>query len=203
MNIPLLRQIADKEMLTSLFYKDYSIINGQMGTAIFFAFLSRVCDNHWYEDFASELLDSVISNTNISMPVNFAYGLCGIGWGIEFLKHHGFLEDDTDEILSEIDAAVMERDVRRITDSSFETGMGGICAYVSSRLSSKRKNSGFNPFDPIYLSDLETSATRLCGSYPTNTPDEVWNICINTFATVSGVNWKKGLCHIFKEKVNE
>lgn len=105
-------------MLTSLFYKDYSIINGQMGAAIFFAFLSRVCDNHWYEDFASELLDSVISSTNISMPVNFAYGLCGIGWGIEFLKHHGFLEDDTDEILSEIDAAVMERDVRRITDSS-------------------------------------------------------------------------------------
>ncbi len=174
MSYQLLYAISDKEILSSLFDKDYSLMNGQMGTSIFFAFLSRSCNNHWYEDFASELLESVISNASNSMPVNFAHGLCGIGWGVEFLKLHGFLEDETDEILSEVDMAVMERDVRRMTDASLETGICGICAYVSSRLSSQRRNSGLKPFDSIYLSDLKTSAIRLLGEYPQVDPENVW-----------------------------
>lgn len=199
MDYRLLHDIADKEILSSLFLKDYSLMNGQMGSAIFFAFLSRVCNNHWYEDFASELLDSVVSNASISMSVNFAYGICGIGWGIEFLKLHGFLEDDTDEILSEIDAAVMERDVRRMTDASLETGIRGIFAYVSSRLGSKRKDSRLKPFDSIYLSDLDVSTIRLCGHLPTFNANEIWGEYVNTFSAISNLNWKRGLYHIFNE----
>ena len=109
-------------------------MNGQMGCAIFFALLSRATQNHWYEDFASELLENICDNLTMSLPVNFSSGLCGIGWGIEFLKYKRFINDDTDEILSDIDKAVMERDIRRITDTSLETGLTGILAYVNCRL---------------------------------------------------------------------
>lgn len=153
--INFLREIADQEILTSLFMNDYSLMNGQTGVMLFFALLGRATGNHWYEDFADELLESVCNNISRRLPVNFAEGLCGIGWAIEFLKYHGFLDVDTDEILSEIDEAVMERDVRRIKDMSLETGLQGIYAYVISRVSSARKNDVV-PFDSIYISDVQT-----------------------------------------------
>ena len=157
---PILRDIADKEILTSLFMDDYSLMNGQMGVTIFFALLSRASGNHWYEEFADELLENVCNNLSNQLPVDFAHGLCGIGWGIEFLKYRGFIEDDTDEILSEIDAAVMERDVRRINDASLETGLQGICAYVYARINSRRKTSPNSIFDEKYIEELHAAMAR-------------------------------------------
>ena len=42
---------------------------------------------------------------------------------IEYLKTEGFIEADTNDILSEVDKQIMERDVRRITDYTLETGL--------------------------------------------------------------------------------
>ena len=39
------------------------------------------------------------------------------------MKRQGFIEGETDEILYEIDMRIMERDLRRISDISFETGL--------------------------------------------------------------------------------
>lgn len=139
---------------------NYSLMNGQMGVAIFFALLSKASENHWYEEFADELLENVCYNLSNQLPIDFAHGLCGIGWGIEFLKYRGFIEDDTDEILSEIDAAVMERDVRRINDASLETGLLGIHAYVTSRVNTTRVDSDFNPFDSRYISELNEAIAK-------------------------------------------
>lgn len=176
-NFSILRRIADHEILTSLFSNDLSLMNGQMGVAIFFALLSRESDNRWYEDFAGELLERICERITIQLPVNFAYGLCGIGWGIEFLKHRGFLKCDTDEILSEIDKVVMERDVRRVTDTSLETGLQGIYAYVTARLHSDRASAHNQPFDDLYLNDLKLRLLSL-GINPDETDykiESVWH----------------------------
>lgn len=190
---PILKEIADNELLRSLFYSDLSLLNGKMGASIFFAQLSRVCDNHWYEDFADELLENVCQNISSQLPVNFAKGLCGIGWGIEFLKYKGFIADDTDEILVDIDNAVMERDVRRITDISLETGLSGIAAYVESRLSTKRTNLGYQPFDSIYLSDLATAIETKCISTQERRIEFTWRKCINILSESTELSWRKGL----------
>ncbi|WP_289270859.1 lanthionine synthetase LanC family protein [Paramuribaculum intestinale] len=191
-NTPILREIADKEMLTSLFMRDYSLMNGQMGCAIFFALLSRATQNHWYEDFASELLDNICDNLTISLPVDFGFGLCGIGWGIEFLKYKGFIHDDTDEILSDIDKAVMERDIRRITDASLETGLKGLLAYVRSRLMSERGTS-YGPFDDIYLFEVDKAASKLCISNKSTEITQVWGDCLQIFNLSHNNSWKKGI----------
>lgn len=190
---PILREIADREILTSLSMRDYSLMNGQMGCAIFFALLSRVSDNHWYEDFAGELLENICDNLTIHLPVNFGAGLCGIGWGIEFLKHRGFIEDDTDEILSEIDSAVMERDIRRINDASLETGLFGIHAYVASRVNTTRDNTNFIPFDATYISELDEAITRLSPYVPDSDIDSVWRSCVDSFNTAGRLSWQRGI----------
>lgn len=190
---PILREIADKEILSSLFIRDYSLMNGQMGVAIFFALLSRSSENHWYEEFADELLESVCNNISLSLPIDFAHGLCGIGWGIEFLKYKGFIEDDTDEILSEIDSAVMERDVRRINDASLETGLFGIHAYVASRLNTTRDNTNFIPFDATYISELDEAIARLSPYVPDSDADSVWRSCVDSFNTAGRLSWQRGI----------
>lgn len=174
---------------------DYSLMNGQMGVAIFFALLSRKTCNHWYEEFADELLENVCNNLSNQLPVSFANGLCGIGWGIEFMKHRGLIEDDTDEILSEIDAAVMERDVRRITDMSFETGLRGIYAYVVSRIMSKCRTDVL-PFDSLYLSEIKKtlSDNGIDSKMDYFSVNEIWNHILYTFSHYSQeYSWQKAI----------
>lgn len=187
-----LRDIADKELLTSLFMNDYSLMNGKMGRAVFFALLSRVTGNHWYEDFAGELVYSINQNITNQTPINFANGLCGIGWGIEFLKYRGFIDENTDDILSEIDIAVMERDIRRITDESLETGIRGILAYVICRLLSSRDTS-YVPFDEAYLSNFERIITKLKISKESIEPSTIWCECVRLFSLHTYNSWKRGI----------
>lgn len=188
-----LRDIADKEILTSLFMNDLSIMNGQMGVTIFFALLSRITGNHSYEEFANELLMNICNNLSQQIPIDFSHGICGIGWGIEFLKYQGFIEGDTDEILSELDIAVMERDVRHINNNSLETGLYGIYSYVVSRMNTNRSESGFKPFDTLYLSDLNDAMDKLFQPIPSAEINEVWRVYVSSFRDTKQISWQRGL----------
>lgn len=189
-----LKEIADKEIMNSLFYTDLSLANGQMGVTIFFALMSRFFKNKYYEEFAEELLDNLCNNISIFLPATFANGLCGIGWGIEFLKHQGFINDDTDEILSEIDYAVMQRDIKRVSDVSLETGLYGIMAYAYSRINSKRRYGDHLPFDSEYIYTIVQIGRRFdnnptkCFSVP-----NIWKVWIE-LDSHSGLNsWKSAV----------
>ena len=71
----------------------------------FFFCCARITNNRFYESFAEELVEDVCGHLTFDLAVDFADGLCGIGWSVEFLKRLGFVEGDTDEILEEIDGA--------------------------------------------------------------------------------------------------
>ncbi|MBR4922564.1 MAG: hypothetical protein IKY99_02950 [Bacteroidaceae bacterium] len=191
----LLKQIADHYLLRGLFCKEIGLWNGKTGMSLFFFLLSRHTGNHWYEEFAGELLDDVCSSLSLQCPVTFADGLCGIGWAIEFLKKEGFIDGDTDDILEEVDKQVMERDVRRITDTSLETGLAGIAAYVRSRLDSERNCPVYQPFDTEYLKDLDDvcrkqkiywQATELSFT-------DIWQSLLHNKQTHNGLEWQKGI----------
>lgn len=194
----LLKQIADYYLLRGLFCQEVGLWDGKTGMSLFFFLLSHHTGNRWYEGFAGELLDDVCGSLSLHCPVTFSDGLCGIGWAIEFLKKHGFIEGDTDEILEEVDRKVMERDVRRITDASLETGLAGIAAYVYSRLDSSRDNNGFPLFDSEYLEELDLSCERLridkcTSSYDVDT---IWDRVLSSLPVKSGSeekSWQKGI----------
>jgi hypothetical protein len=86
-----------------------------------------------YEDFANELTDEICDEITPYLPIRFMDGFCGIGWGILHLVEYGFIDSDVDGFLNDIDRCIMDRDVRRITDTDLYTGLGGIAHYAIQR----------------------------------------------------------------------
>ena len=149
----LLERIANHLIIQTSAMDDIGLYYGKIGIVLFFAHYARYTGCSVYEDFADELLGEVIENISDELPINMRTGLCGIGWGIEYLIQNHFMEGDSDEILGELDEKIMERDLRRIKDLSFDTGLEGISCYIRMRLKSPRKESAKLPFDSTYLSE--------------------------------------------------
>jgi hypothetical protein len=118
----LLKRIADHQMLHGSFRRDLGVLNGKMGIVLFFFHYARYTGRVLYEDFAGEMLEEVIQELHSDLPIRFSDGLCGIGWGVEYLIQNAFIAGDSDEILEDLDQKIMEWDPRRATDLSFESG---------------------------------------------------------------------------------
>lgn len=140
--------------INSSFTGDLGLFHGRMGIILFFAHYARATQSKHYEDFAGYLLDELYEEIHEDLPVNLENGLCGIGWGIEYLVQQGFMEGDTDEILADIDRKVMEHDPLRMTNLSFRRGLAGIAFYVIARLNAHRETTTL-PFDDAYLISLQ------------------------------------------------
>lgn len=101
-----LHRIANFLLLNASFIDNIGLLNGKMGIAIFFYHYSRHTNTKIFEEYAGELIDEIYEEINTNTPVNFADGLTGIGWGIEYLVQNRFVEADTNEALGEIDNAI-------------------------------------------------------------------------------------------------
>lgn len=196
-----IKQITDYQILNGTFCQNPSLLDGKMGIALFFFLQARYTHNNWYEDFAGELLDDICDNLHTGLPITFVDGLCGIGWGIEFMKKLNFIEGDTDDILCDIDRKIMERDVRRISDMTFEYGLEGIATYVRSRIDSVRTTRNNQPFDTSYLKELEEACLKnnipLCSTQ--YNIDSIWSRILDIIAThpfSEEKSWKRGLVNL-------
>lgn len=140
-------------ILNAFNLNDPGLFRGKMGIILYFYIFSRYSHEKIYEDFASELLLDLFEEINIHIPFFFDDGLCGIGWGIEFLAQNEYIQVDTNEILSDVDQLVMQIDPARLIDDSMEKGLLGLVNYVTARLTSIARNNTI-PFDSLYLKNL-------------------------------------------------
>lgn len=204
MNRNILKKIADYQLLQTGYIPENGLFNGKTGIALFFFYYARYTANPIYEDFAGEILEELGKGISVRTPITFANGLCGIGWSIEYMKSQHFIEADTDEILEEIDEKIMERDVRKIRDHTFEEGLEGIAVYVRSRLDSLRADADRLPFLASYLDELETACTK-AGIHLQDecyTLSNVWNRILHIFflrLKEKEESWKRGLLLIDKK----
>lgn len=136
------------------------LVQGQMGIVLVLFHYAEYSGQSVYSDLASDLLDRIYEQFHSRLSVDLN-GMCGLGWGIEYLVQHGFVEGDTEEILTEIDEKMMERDPIRLKDYGQETGLGGIIHYVTARLKSSFRQQKRTPFDQNYLDSLACAAERL------------------------------------------
>ena len=141
-------------IINGSYLNDLGLFHGKMGIVLFFSELAHVNQNPIYEDLANSLLGEIYEEIHYDLPINLENGLCGIGWGIEYLVQHGLMEGDTDEILSDIDQKVMEINPLRMKDFSLRRGLGGIAYYVLARLNASRQFDTL-PFDKDYLKTLQ------------------------------------------------
>lgn len=129
----LLERIANHAMLNAGFSADLGLFNGKVGVVIFFMHYARYVQNSLYEEFAGELLDEIVSEIHFDLPLNFAEGLCGIGWAIQYLIDEKFIDGDANEILFEIDRKVLELNLLQMQDKSIEKGLWGVISYLRAR----------------------------------------------------------------------
>lgn len=151
-NDEILLRIARLLMLHGSFTNNLGLIHGKMGIIIFFYHLSRYTGNKIFGDFAGEMIDEIYVEIHDHYPSNFENGLSGIAWGIEYLIQEKFVEADSNEVLEDLDKIIFEWDVRKVSDFSLETGLGGIARYVIARCIGKPKEKIIIPAD--YISDL-------------------------------------------------
>lgn len=119
-------------------FSDIGLWNGKMGIAIYLFHLARITQNEKYKDEALELIDAVYEQISYEIPPHFDSGLLGIGCGFEYIISQGFVDADSDEILSEIDLLVRNIiDARLIGNLSFDKGVCGVGYYLYHRLKNR------------------------------------------------------------------
>jgi len=135
------QSIINTLLLNSSFIDHLGLMHGKMGISIFFFHLARKTKNQIYEDYAGELIDEIYEEITVNTPIDFENGLAGIGWGIEHLVQNGFIEADTDEVLTEFDNRIFKWLIYNTPhDIGLLNGLLGIGAYLLERIQNAQSN---------------------------------------------------------------
>lgn len=169
-----LLRVARYLILNASSLKELGLFHGKMGIVIFFAHYGRYVNSKLYNDFSEILLNEIFEEIYQMIDISFESGLCGIGWGIEYLLENNYIEGDSDEILSDIDLRLMECNIRRVNDLSLAQGILGIGCYIEKRLNSSFRIADNKPFDDEFLSDWYLMKKKIC---ILNSLDIIQSIC--------------------------
>ena len=141
-------------LLQSPFIKDIGLLHGKMGVALFFYHYAKHTDNTVYSDYADDLLDDVWKNLHNRLPDTFESGSTGIVWGIEYLIQNNFVQGNSNDICEDVDARIMQTDLRRMTPEFIQKELEGFLHYVLIRTLGTIKQQSNPPFDKMYRNDL-------------------------------------------------
>ena len=126
------------------------LLDGKMGIALVLAHYARCSRKKKIEHSADILVENVMNQLTTTVSIDFANGLSGIGWGIEYLIQNNYMKGCGADILQDLDERIMQVDVTRIKDWSLEKGLLGILHYVLYHLQGANK-SELRVFDKPYL----------------------------------------------------
>jgi len=127
----ILQSIANILLKNTSLTNNPGLLKGKMGISIFFYHYGRYTENEVYTKYAGALIDDVYDILPTQTSVDFANGLTGIGWGIEYLVKNKFVEADSDEILEEMDQILYNLPI----DIWSKDDLFGIGHYSLSRIS--------------------------------------------------------------------
>lgn len=126
------------------------LLDGKMGIALVLAHYARCSRKKKIEHAADFLVENVMNQLTTTVSIDFANGLSGIGWGIEYLIQNNYMKGCGADILQDLDERIMQVEVTRIKDWSLEKGLLGILHYVLYHLQGANK-SELRVFDKPYL----------------------------------------------------
>ena len=155
------QKILHRLILQSPSIEDLGLLHGKMGIALFFFEYGRHTGCNVYTDIGGELLDDLWEQIHTELSFCFDSGLSGIGWGIEYLLQNYFIEGDGNEVCEEIDRKVMQTDLKRLDDSTLDTGLEGLFYYISARMQGAVSQNNPLPFDSVYRENLACVSSYL------------------------------------------
>jgi hypothetical protein len=84
----------------------YGLYNGLTGDILFSFLFSRLYKNKVFQHLGNEGLEVLQDNISQVKSLDRAEGLAGIGWAIEWLAQHRFIQVDTNDVLSDIESLI-------------------------------------------------------------------------------------------------
>lgn len=150
-----LRKIADYLLLKSPYILDIGLFHGKMGIVVSLYAYAKKYNDRLLEDFAWDLLQQIYDKVHTDTPTGLENGLAGIGYGTTLLSKLGLVACDLNSVLADIDAKIMERDPRRMSDFSVRTGAGGVLLYLALR---HETDGTVLTFDNLYMAELKSAA---------------------------------------------
>ena len=139
------------------------LFDGQMGLVLVLSEYARTRRAPELRTAIRFLLDQVLEHLDEGMPLDFANGLTGIGWGVEYLLARGFQRGSGADICAAIDRKLMERDLLRQTDLSLDTGLEGWLHYLAAHVQGARRE-GREVTDAAYLAACRELCGRIAGA---------------------------------------
>ena len=134
-----LRDVLSEAFIRRQEIEQPGLIGGKMGLCMNLYHYSRTMQDQQMETFADTMIDEIMEQVNLKIPVFFSSGLSGIGWGIETLAREAYIEADTDSILEDSDKLMISvSGYTQADDCSFLKGYVGRSMYTFLRL----KNPG-------------------------------------------------------------
>lgn len=134
---------------------DCNVVDGNMGRMIWLSLYKRYNNQECFDEQISDylvLIEAAIKKR--SVPLNFRYGLSGIGWGLIYMYHHKLIDELDDNLLQAIDEDINVLDLKKITDMSFYYGLGGLLSYIVCRIYYSKKRGTTLIFDDIFYKNL-------------------------------------------------
>ncbi len=200
-----INKIYDLLLLNTTYLDDYGLYEGKTGCLLFFAHYAKQYEDKVNNEIVSELIDDVFANAARISAYNMKYGICGIGWAVEYLLQNRLLEGNSDEVLFDLDKKIVKNE---INDRMPHADIAGIAKYIAVRLTSPCGNfRSETPYSTTYLNnfystvagmDLKTDTRKdlvvikkvlQAGRYPEKravlSPDMVGDVSMDKFPFIS------------------
>lgn len=117
-------------------------------------------------DVSEHILDEMLKYVPSDISINFANGLAGIGWGLEYLSQQDIIAIDTIEACKEIDDKMISHNYIQMSDNSIDHGTGGVLLYVLAHI---QGNQSKMPFPHCFLEQL----LFVINQWPEETPQHL------------------------------
>ena len=160
-----LKRIIQHLIIYSAFVDHIGLMNGKMGIALFFYHLHGFTKNENHKRFANKLIEDITGKLDYKIPRTFFDGLIGISWGFDHIIRNNFVAFEDEDMLTELDKALLEINITNLFDESFSTGVRGIACYIVSRCSGKERIP--TPFCKDYICSLYERVSRIDQKDPT------------------------------------
>lgn len=99
----MLTSLANTVASRAVTMSDYSLSTGKAGVAIFLYHYSDLYHDAKSKKIADNIMHDISLNASSVGNLDFLHGLLGIGWAFEYIVENGFVKNNCDDILKELD----------------------------------------------------------------------------------------------------
>lgn len=120
-------EIADQLKEDILKIENIGLFSGKTGICLFFFYYAKLVNRAEYSDLAHDIFGNVFDEiTGRDINCTLANGLSGIGWAVEHLVRHHFIQADVDEILRDVDSILHEAMLKYIKEGNYDALHGAL-----------------------------------------------------------------------------